>query len=130
MTPMIDVVFLLLVFFVCASVGQAPDDLLPAMLKGNSATAMPVPPQAVDPFDRPTIRIGLAARDGEETEIRLNAAAVQGFDDLRLRLTKLAEIAPDSRIILDVGDDVLIQAFVTTYDMCQSLGLTDISFAL
>ena len=43
MTPMIDVVFLLLVFFVCASIGQAPEVLLPAELSVGS-TEVNVPP--------------------------------------------------------------------------------------
>ena len=40
MTPMIDVVFLLLVFFICASVGSTADKLLPAELNGNSTTSI------------------------------------------------------------------------------------------
>ena len=39
MTPMIDVVFLLLVFFICASAGAMSEKLLPAELTGASATA-------------------------------------------------------------------------------------------
>ena len=37
---MIDVVFLLLVFFICASVGSTADKLLPAELNGNSTSSI------------------------------------------------------------------------------------------
>ena len=60
MTPMIDVVFLLLVFFVCASVGQKPDSLLPAELStGETEAKVEVPPE--DPLDvqSPEVRIRL-----------------------------------------------------------------------
>ena len=36
MTPLIDVVFLLLIFFVCASTGQIRESLLPTELSGGS----------------------------------------------------------------------------------------------
>ena len=39
MTPMIDVVFLLLIFFVCASVGQTADSLLPTELAAGGVAA-------------------------------------------------------------------------------------------
>ena len=34
MTPMIDVVFLLLIFFVCASIGAVREDIMPTRLVG------------------------------------------------------------------------------------------------
>ena len=42
MTPMIDVVFLLLIFFVCASIGQIPESLLPTPLNSGSIDSIRV----------------------------------------------------------------------------------------
>ena len=67
MTPMIDVVFLLLVFFVCASVGQKPDRLLPAELSaGTTESKVELPP--VDPNELPS----------QEVRIRLTREAEAG----------------------------------------------------
>ena len=121
MTPMIDVVFLLLVFFVCASVGQAPDSLLPAQLKGNSATAVAVPATEMDDWDRPTINIRLTVPAGDATGIALNSAPVRSFEELAEYLYRENEfphgaylmtgtgIVPDSPFTLEKGDVVRIE---------------------
>lgn len=130
MTPMIDVVFLLLVFFVCASIGRTPDALLPAPLKGNSELLPDVPQDDIDPFERPLIRIRLDVMPDGTTEFRMNQSVVGDENELQQRLTQLAGLAPDSRVILDVQDDVAVQKFIAVYDVCQSLQLNDISFAV
>ena len=45
MTPLIDVVFLLLIFFVCASTGQIRESLLPTELSGGSIESAAAVPQ-------------------------------------------------------------------------------------
>lgn len=124
---MIDVVFLLLIFFVVASVGQTPDELLPASITEGTTneveTARPdelVPPQE--------IRIKLD-RVEDQLKINLNAADVTP-EQLQDRLTQLAQIDLTSRIILDVEDNVLVQHFMTVYERCQVLGFQKISFAV
>ena len=61
MTPMIDVVFLLLVFFICASAGAVSQKLLPAELQGASArTAAAEPSGQEQPYNEHlTVRIRL-----------------------------------------------------------------------
>ena len=49
MTPMIDVVFLLLIFFICASVGQRSEALLPTQLaEGGAVPAAEMVQQKVE----------------------------------------------------------------------------------
>ena len=43
---------------------------------------------------------------------------------------RLADLDPDSRTILDVGDDVSVQQFIAIYDLCQSLGFQSIAFSV
>jgi biopolymer transport protein ExbD len=133
MTPMIDVVFLLLVFFVCASVGQIPDALLPAELaEGNTSTEVEIPPSEIlDEPEHQEVRIGL--RPGPQLGsviIELNKATIPTAAELRSRLVQLAEIDPQTRIILDIDDDASVQQFIRIYDLCQALGFEDISFAV
>ena len=130
MTPMIDVVFLLLVFFVCASVGQLPDLLLPAEL-GPGVTA-PVEPLS-DPEipEHGQVRIGL--RTGETPDsvtIQLNEQMIPTATELRRRLIKLSEIDPLTQIILDIDDGITNQLWIAIYDLCQALKFESISFAV
>ncbi len=109
MTPMIDVVFLLLVFFVCASIGQKPESLLPAALSaGATETNVQLPPPDPAEFQAQEVRIRLA-----------NDAA-----------TGRPQIDPRSQIILFVDDDASNQQFIGIYDLCQVLAFESISFAV
>lgn len=133
MTPMIDVVFLLLVFFVCASVGQIPDALLPAELSnGSSTTEVEIPP--TDPLEEPEhqeVRIGIRPEPQlGRVIIELNNAIIPTAMELRSRLIQLSEIDPETRIILDIDDEASVQQFIHIYDLCQALGFEDISFAV
>ncbi len=132
MTPMIDVVFLLLVFFVCASAGQVPDSLLPARLAaGASEVVTEVPPETPDDPEHQIVRVSL--RPGTATDsldMRLNGRPVSSEDDLRDRLTRLAKIDPQTRIILDIDDAVSVQDFISIYELCRRLDFESISFGV
>ena len=129
MTPMIDVVFLLLVFFVLASIGQEPESLLPAELgKGNTETQAELP----EPEDFPsqTVRIRLALTENRNLLIEINEQPVSTPRDLTQRLQTLAELDPGTRIILNVEDSVSVQQFIGIYDLCQLLPFESISLAV
>lgn len=127
MTPMIDVVFLLLIFFVVASVGQIPDELLPASIaEGTSNQVQPVVPDQLIPAQEIKIQL---SRTADQLIIQLNNSIVTG-EQLQQRLSQLAQIDLSSRVILDVEDEVLVQHFMTVYERCQVLGFQNISFAV
>jgi biopolymer transport protein ExbD len=142
MTPMIDVVFLLLVFFVCASVGRTPDLLLPAKLgAGNTATAeASKSPGDTDEWESPEVRVklsvgapndsGTAKPSGSsELIVEMNSRHLKGIDDLRKRLERLSAVNSDAQIILDVADSVPVTHFIAVYDFCQKLKFGRIAFA-
>ncbi len=127
MTPMIDVVFLLLIFFVIASVGQVPDQLLPASItEGTTNEVATVEPAPLVPAQDIHVKL---LRPTDQLVIELNRAVVTP-EQLQQRLAALAEIDLTSRVILDVQDNVLIQHFMTVYERCQVLGFQKISFAV
>lgn len=130
MTPMIDVVFLLLVFFICASVGGTADRLLPADLSGNSSNAAEARPvNQPDNWQRPVISVEIApAADG--VAISLNQQPLRDAAELSDRLTRLAAADSGARIVIDVDDDVGAQHFITIYDRCQLLKFESISIAV
>ncbi len=132
MTPMIDVVFLLLVFFVCASIGQKPESLLPAVMSaGATDTDVALPPVDPDEIEPQEVRVRLA-NDPEsgQPRIHLNEQPVADAAELTSRLRRLSEIDPRSRIILFVDDDASNQQFIGIYDLCQVLAFESISFAV
>jgi biopolymer transport protein ExbD len=131
MTPMIDVVFLLLVFFVCASVGQTPDSMLPAeLLAGQTEAQVDLPQQEPQEWQSPEVRIYLDRDAQGQLLIQLNERPVGSAAELNQRLTRLAELDPASRIIIGFDDAVAFQHFIDTYDRCQALGFLSISLAV
>lgn len=132
MTPMIDVVFLLLVFFVCASIGQTPDQLLPAALDpGTTTPQITTEDTTPEPWDHQQVRVrvGNPAAGSSEPAVQLNEQPLSGMLELKSRLNRLAEADPLSLVILDIGDQVPVQHFISVYDLCQALKFQKISFA-
>lgn len=131
MTPMIDVVFLLLVFFVCASVGQKPDLLLPANLAaGATETEVKLPPSDPNEIEPQKVQIDLLQSPDGRLLIDLNKGRLSGAKELQQRLQTLAKIDPRSQIILNTADEVSNQQWIAVYDLCQSLAFESISFAV
>ncbi|MFN9717204.1 MAG: ExbD/TolR family protein [Planctomycetota bacterium] len=131
MTPMIDVVFLLLVFFICASVGGSADQLLPADLNGNMGPAdAEMQPADPEKWNHPAIRVRVEPAPLGNFSVLLEDQPLDGIDELTRRLTQLASADPESSIILSIHDDIAVQQFISIYDLCQSLQFRNISFAV
>ena len=133
MTPMIDVVFLLLVFFICASVGSTADKLLPAELNGNSASSLEAAaPAEPDTWEHPPVQIRIETSEAGDNPIAvfLDEQRLPGIEILSQRLTQLGIADPSTRIILNVNDDVEVQQFILIYDLCQKLRFENVSFAV
>lgn len=131
MTPMIDVVFLLLVFFVCAAIGQKPESILPAEIGTGTLEANPVELQTPDELPLDPIEVRLERQAGSsELAIRLNDQPVATARELTIRLRTLADLQVTAPVVLDVADDVSVQQFIAIYDLCQSLRFSSIAFAV
>jgi len=129
MTPMIDVVFLLLIFFVCASVGQIRESSLPTPLAAGSI-------EAADPIETPKplgdVWVRLTRRgegDGAVTTAEVNNQLYEDWNRLRGTLRELASVAPEIPVILDIESGVPVGDFVDIYDTCRSAGFDNIQFA-
>lgn len=127
MTPMIDVVFLLLIFFVCASVGQLRELLLPTDLAAGSI-------ESATPVDQPKplgeVWLHLERRNGNETVIKLNDREYTDFGELQTTLRELAEIASEIPVILDTEPDVPMGDMIRVYDTCRAANFDTIQFAV
>jgi biopolymer transport protein ExbD len=130
MTPMIDVVFLLLVFFICASVGGTSDNLLPAELKqASGSTEVVQAEESPEEWNHPAIQIRLEP-GANGVRVLLDEQLLPGMEMLTDRLTRLAAVDPESRIILNIHDEIQVQQFISVYDLCQALKFQNISFAV
>ena len=131
MTPMIDVVFNLLIFFVCASALSIHERILKTDLASSGSTPVQSAAAAVDPPDAPLdvvfVRLSRGAAGG--TVMRLNDTDYQSFDELRNVLRELAGIAPESPVVLEIADDVEAGEMVRVYDTCRSAEFHTIQFA-
>lgn len=129
MTPMIDVVFLLLVFFVIGAAGQVPEALLPTELAAAGSIVSETPP-APPPL---TVEVWLKlSYDAERnnTVIDMNGTKYDDVAELKVQLKALAELAPENPIVLDIGPDVPMGDVIDVYDTCQASGFLSVDFAL
>jgi biopolymer transport protein ExbD len=128
MTPMIDVVFLLLIFFVCASTGQVAEHMLSTDLSGQAVESDQPPPQRPQLSEEVWLR--LLSEDGSRTVIELNNRVYRDFDSLKQTLTQLAGLAPEIPVILDVAPAVPIGDVVSAYDVCRAANFNSVNFAI
>lgn len=129
MTPMIDVVFLLLIFFVCASIGQIPESLLPTPLSSGSleATEQVDVPQ---PLGEVWVKLRRVVGPEESiTRAELNDQTYDDWTELRGTLKELASVAPEIPVILDIGATVPVGDLVDIYDTCRGAGFDTVKFA-
>ena len=124
MTPMIDVVFQLLIYFLCTASFALSEQVLPTALPPAGAATFAPPPEVQE---LELIRIHLGQR-GSALRIELNGAPCSDVDNLRDRLQQLLSLVR-LPAVLDVDADVPIGHVVTVYDTCLVVGLQDIHFA-
>jgi len=127
MTPMIDVIFLLLVFFVATASFHAIEEVLPTRftLPGTAASQAPIDPEIID-LDEIVIDVGWrAGRPAWEIAGRQYASLAE----LGAVLSATRELKPDLPVILDVEGPVPMEHVIDVYDLCRAVGLERIQFA-
>ena len=128
MTPMIDVVFQLLIFFVVASTGQIAESLLPTRLPEAGAVAsLPEADERESWADEVFVTL---MRDAEErTVAELNGTVYDDLERVTSVLTALSEVSRENPIILDIEDAVPLGDVIRVYDACRRAGFESINFA-
>ena len=136
MTPMIDVIFLLLIFFLCTASFQvilSPEQILPTKLSLPGA----IPSDA---------RIDQELEDLEEIVVKIlwregrPAWQINDRDYHQLTYTKDVEnvqgvlhavkrLKADLPVILDIEPDVPMENVIDVYDLCRAIGLERVQFA-
>ncbi len=127
MTPMIDVVFLLLIFFVCTASFQTPEEVLPSRLSlaGTTAADIEIEPPEED-LDEVVVRV---VRRGGRVGWEINHRPYDTLQQVRAVLVALVEIQADLPVILDVDGDVPLGSVIDLYDLCRLTGFERVQFA-
>jgi biopolymer transport protein ExbD len=126
MTPMIDVVFQLMIFFICTASFQMAEELLPTSLadSGGSSEAAPI---EVEP-DLERI-VAHATQTGGETRWTVNERACGSLAEVQQVLRAVAEIDRTLPVVLDVEGQVPLGNMIDVYDLCRLTGFEKIQFA-
>ncbi len=127
MTPMIDVVFLLLIFFVYAASFQIVEHLLPSHLTATAGAAGdPRTPPPEPDFDQVVVRVvWLHDRPGWI----VNDNPVKTLAAVERTLLAVAQVKTDVPLILDPEPDVPLGHVIDLYDISRIAGFTKIQFA-
>ena len=127
MTPMIDVVFLLLVFFVWTASFNIVENSLNAELTsqlGETEIQSDEPPPEID-FDEIVIRIFW---DVNPTWT-INDLPMESYDELKNRLKRIAKIKNDASLIIHPENDVPLGEVINVFDTSQLAGFINVQFA-
>ena len=130
MTSMIDVVFLLLVFFVWTASFHAVEYLLPSSLSQKQGTGQTVnvdePPPEIE-FEDIVVRISFT---NNQPAWSVNGQPVASLSEVRSRLALVADIKIDSPVILHPDETVPVGNVIDVYDATRLAGFTQIQFAI
>lgn len=130
MTPMIDVVFLLLIFFVCASVGRMAESLMSVDLSSGNIAATEAKPIETKPAWVTEVWLKLKWDEtARRTVVEMNGRDFTHFEPLESDLKTLAELSSDSPIILDIEGRVPAGDVIRVDDACRAAGFQSINYA-
>ena len=128
MTPMIDVVFLLLVFFVWTASFQVMENILPTSLltvAGSQFSETTEPAPELD-FDEIVIRL---IWEDRTVRWQINNVRVADLPAVRSRLDQIAAIRQSATVILHPDQEVPIGDVVDVYDQARLAGFEQVQFA-
>lgn len=129
MTPMIDVVFLLLVFFVWTASFQLIEHVLPSEMKAQMGTEKSeiVDPLPEQDFDKIVVRIRW---DGTQPLWTVRDQPLGSIDEVRSMMETIANVKIDAPIILHPDSVVPLGVVIEAYDVSKQVGFQEVSFAV
>lgn len=126
MTPMIDVIFLLLIFFVCTAGFDRPEELLATDLSLPGVNAQIIERKPDDDFDPVTVRI---ANENGRIRWRLEFRECESSEELLNGFRTLSATKRDVPVIIDCDGNVPVEYIIDALDAARSVGLQRIQFA-
>ena len=129
MTPMIDVVFLLLVFFVWTASFQIVERLLPSnLLASGTGAAVETTLEELD-FERVVIQLRLV---GDRPAWTVNGTPAESLAHVRSTLAAVARVQrvrAEIPVVIDPGSNVPLGHVIDVFDAARGAGFDKIQFA-
>jgi biopolymer transport protein ExbD len=129
MTPMIDVVFLLLVFFLWTASFHIVEQVLPSSVsaqQGSDPVLSDQPPPPQDDFDDVVVRITWT---GNGPAWRVNGQPLDSLAAVRATLRSIVRIKSDAPVILHPDSQVPLGHVIDIYDITRLEGFDAVQFA-
>jgi biopolymer transport protein ExbD len=129
MTPLIDVVFQLLVFFLLTASFQTAEHLLPSRVsapQASGADALPETPPPEADFHEVVVRI-LWANAAPAWQI--SGQALASLEDVHRTLAAIARVKTDAPVILHPDPEVPLGHVIDVYDVTRRVGFPSVQFA-
>jgi len=134
MTPMIDVVFLLLIFFLTTSSFEILEQLLPSGISDKGIVAagntenIP-PPEVFTDLNDCIVKIVAKPGENKTYTYEFNGASIATPQAIAQRLRAIIAVRADIPIIVDPDDSVPIALAVEIYDQARAAGGLQVFFA-
>ena len=127
MTPMIDVVFLLLIFFVCTASFQIAEQILPSDILASGSTEAPLSDPIEPPLEQIVVRTRMVAGQPLWTINEVEHTTLAGVGRV---LQAVYEIDPNTPVILHNQPDVPLGHVIDVYDLARVVGFDKVQFAV
>jgi biopolymer transport protein ExbD len=127
MTPMIDVVLQLLIFFICTASFQQAEELLPMGLTAAGGNSTATPRDEEPQRQRIVVR---ATRVDGQTRWIVNDRPTASLLEVESVLRAVSLSDRSTPIALDVEAAVPLGEMIDVYDLCRQAGLEKIEFAV
>ena len=129
LTPMIDCVFLLMIYFLVASSFTISEQMLPSQLSavtGSGSSNVDLPPPPEKDFEDVVVRILWQENSPTWT---VNETPVASLAQLKASLAQVARIKRDAPVILHPDPDVPLGNVIDVYDLSRIVGFEKVQFA-
>lgn len=124
MTPLIDIVFQLLIFFICASTGHLREWVLPVDFGAGVSV------ESAEPQEKPLGEVWIRlTRETGETQIVIEGTTYREWGPVQQVLRALGETAAEIPVILDIAPEVEMGDVIRLDDLCRAAKFQSVSFA-
>jgi biopolymer transport protein ExbD len=129
MTPMIDVVFLLLVFFVWTASFQIIEQVMPSQLSQQAGSETIESMDVPEPVDLDNLVIKIKY-EGDLPQWFVSDQPLEDLEAVRSQLQAIAEISTEAPVILFPDQSVPLEHIVNAWDAAKVSGFSKVQFAV
>jgi biopolymer transport protein ExbD len=130
LTPLIDVVFLLLIFFVWTASFRIAEYVLPGSVSEADESAVGTDPERPPPpaADFADVVLRVLWQDGQPAW-RINDEPIARLADIQSRLARIFEANQEAPVVIYPDGDVPLGHVIDLYDIARIVGFGQVQFA-